>query len=238
MERENNSVKEWARHEIDLAIREDFEIPSEMKEEIDKHYEAAYSAFCSFVDKMEGLDKPGIMKTVFWQLLNNDPLTPIEDIEDEWVFVEGFDPAVSTDNPGFSIYHSKRRPSLYKDVVYDRKMGDIEQVKYSDTERYVCIDVNSERSYSGGMGPVILDEMLPIEMPYSPSGKIKIFTEDFKYYKDNDGDFDTIGIYYFRLPDGEMKKVGRFFKEDPKTHTMVEIDKAEYLARRKRANGI
>lgn len=223
-----NSLKEWAKREIELA-------KNPKNGELDKHYDAAFEAFCKFVDNTYGLDKPGIAKTIFTQLLHEDPLTPIEDNDDDWVFAEGFDPAAGNDNPGWTIYRCKRRSTLFKKVTYDRKTGEEDSVKFSDTGRYVCVDINTEQMYTGGMGSAILDEMIPISMPYSPIGKIKIFTEDFKCHEDFDGDFDTVGILYFRMPDGQMKEIKRFFKEDYKTHEMKEINMTEYLARKKKS---
>lgn len=230
-----NSLKEWARREIDLATAGEMREAPEMKEELDNHYEAAYQAFCDFVDRTEGLDKPGIAKTIFTQLLHEEPLVPIEDNEEDWVIVEGFDPAAGNENPGWSIYQCKRRSTLFKKVTYERKTGEVEDTRFSDTGRAVCMDINSNQMYTGGMGPAVLDEAIPVTMPYQPMGKIRIFTEDFKCHKDFDGDFDTVGILYFRMADGQMKNVMRFFKEDYKTHEMVEIDKTEYFARKKKA---
>lgn len=227
------TILEWARREIDLATAgEDFDL----KEEIDKHYEAAYQAFCDFCKHVEGLDKPGIVKTIFTQLLNENPLTPIENNEDDWDFVEGFDPehddSYDDQNPEYSFYRCNRRPSLWKKVTYGSESA---RIRYSDMERSVCVDVNSENMYTGGMGPVVLDEMYPINLPYSPIGKIKIFTEDFKCHEDFDGDFDTVGILYFRMPDGQVKEVKRYFKEDHKIHEMIEIGLTEYLSRKKKS---
>lgn len=235
----SNSLKEWALREVKLATEgTSKDVPAEMKGEMDKHYEVAYRAFCDFIDRAEGLDKPGIAKTIFTQLLHEEPLTPIEDNEDDWVFVGGFDPAEGNDNPGWTIYQCKRRSSLFKKVTCGRKDGEKDEIKFSDMGRYVCIDINTEQMYTGGMGSAILDEMIPISMPYSPLGKIKIFTEDFKCHEDFDGDSDTVGILYFRMPDGQMKEIKRFFKEDYKTHEMKEIGMTEYLARKKKAEGL
>lgn len=220
-------LKNWALKEIDLA--------KGSNDEAHEYYNAAYLAFCDLLDRTCRLDNPGIAKTIFTQLLLENPLTPIEDNEDDWVFADGFDPASGNENPGWTIYQCKRRSSLFKKVIYDRKTGDVEHVKFSDTKRYVCVDINTEDIYTGGMGPVILDEMFPISMPYSPLDKIKIFTEDFKYHEDFNGDFDTVGVLYFRFPDGKMKQIKRFFKKDHKTHEMKEINITEYLARQKKA---
>lgn len=231
----SNSLKEWALREVKLATEgTSKDVPAEMKGEMDKHYEAAYRSFCDFIDRTEGLDKPGIAKTIFTQLLHEEPLTPIEDNEDDWVFAGGFDPAAGNDNPGWTIYQCKRRSTLFKKVTYDRKTGEVNETRFSDAGRAICIDINTNQMYTGGMGQVVLDEMMPVEIPYQPIGKIKIFTEDFKCHGDFKGDIDTVGVLYFRMADGQMKEIKRFFKEDHKTHQMVEINMTEYLGRKKK----
>lgn len=236
----NNANREWARKEVELAI-EAAEITGVLSEQenkinkdVKKHYETAFAVFEDFLDKTEGLDAPDIVKSILAQLLRGDTLTPIDDNEEDWNFISGFDPVAKNDNPGYSIYLSERRPSLIKKVSYERETGDVVSTIYTDTERAVCIDINTNGVYTGGFGLAILDEMFPIAMPYQPDGKIKIFYEDFKYYRDSE-DADTIGILYFRMPDGKMEEVKRFFKKDPKTHVMIEINRTEYFTRKQKS---
>lgn len=228
-------MKEWARREVDLAkayLNVEDQI---VKETISEEYEAAYRSYCDFLDEYEKLENTKIIKTVFTQLLHEENLSPIVDSEDDWILVEGFDPAAGGDNPGWSIYQCKRRGSMFKKVVYDRKTGEVDEITFRDIDRAVCIDINKpDYMYTGGMGPLVLDEMIPITLPYSPCGKIRIFTEDFKYHEDQEGDLDTVGVLYFRMPDGTMKEVKRYFKEDHETKQMVEITQLEYLSRKKR----
>lgn len=226
----SNELALWARREVDLVIG------PRANEEINKYYEAAFQSFCKFLEFTEGLDKPGIAKTIFTQLLNEDPLTPIEEnVEEDWIAVAGFDPAAGTENPGFTVYQNRRRSTLFKRVTYNRKTGKGEEVKYTDSGRYTCIDIDTERMYIGGMGSMVLDEMMPITFPYSPIGKIKIFTEDFKAFQDCEEDFDTVGVLYIRDTSGRMIEVKRFFKQDHKTKEMVEIDINEYISRKQKS---
>lgn len=228
-------MKEWAKREVDLAKAllndEDLDARETMSEE----YEAAYRSYCNFLDEYENLDNAVIIKTVFMQLFHEENLSPIVDSEDDWTLVAGFDLAVGCDNPGWAIYQCKRRSSLFKKVVYDRKTGENDKITFRDIDRAVCIDINKpDCMYTGGMGLMVLDKMMPITLPYSPGGKIRIFTEDFKYHEKHDGDLDTVGVLYFRMPDGTMKEVKRYFKEDHESKQMVEINQTEYLSRKKR----
>lgn len=228
-------MKEWARREVDLAKERLNDKDQIVKEMVFEEYEAAYRSYCNFLDEYEKLENTKIIKTVFSQLLHEENLSPIVDSEDDWTLVEGFDPAVGNDNPGWSIYQCKRRSSMFKKVTYDRKTGEVDEITFRDIDRAVCIDINkADCMYTGGMGPLVLDEMMPITLPYSPCGKIRIFTEDFKYHEDCEGDLDTVSVLYFRMPDGTMKEVKRYFKEDHETKQMVEITQSEYLSRKKR----
>lgn len=228
-------MKEWARREVDLA-KSWLNVKDETaKEMVSEEYEAAYRSYCNFLDEYEKLENTKIIKTVFMQLLHEENLSPIVESEDDWVLVEGFDPAAGNENPGFSIYQCKRRNSVFKKVTYDRKTGEEESVAFRDIDRAVCIDINKpDTMYTGGMGPLLLDEMMPITLPYSPCGKTRIFTEDFKYHEEYEGDMDTVGVLYFRMPDGTMKEVKRYFKEDHESKQMVEITQSEYLSRKKK----
>ena len=226
-------MKEWARREVDLAKTWLNDEDPEAKETMSEEYEAAYRSYCNFLDELEKLEDTKIIKTAFAQLLHEENLSPIVDSEDDWTLVE--DPAPGKDNPGWIIYQCKRRSSLFKKVAYDRKSGEVDEITFRDFDRAVCIDINKpDCMYTGGMGPLLLDEIMPITLPYSPCGKTRIFTEDFKYHEEYEGDMDTVGVLYFRMPDGTMKEVKRYFKEDHESKQMVEISQSEYLSRKKR----
>lgn len=230
-----DKLKEWARREVDLAKTWLNVEDPDAKEKVSEEYEAAYRSYCNFLDEFEKLKSIKIIKTVFTQLLHEENLSPIVDSDEDWILAEGFDPAAGNENPGFSIYQCRRRNSLFKKVTYDRKTGEEDEVTFRDIDRAVCVDINKpDCMYTGGMGPLVLDEMIPITLPYSPCRKIRIFTEDFKYHEEHEGDIDTVGVLYFRMPDGSMQEVKRYFKEDHKTKQMVEINLTEYLSRKKR----
>ena len=225
-------MKEWARREVDLAKTWLNDEDPEAKETMSEEYEAAYRIYCNFLDELEKLKDTRIIKTAFTQLLHEENLSPIVDSEDDWTLVE--DPAPGNDNPGWTIYQCKRRSSLFKKVAYDRKSGEVDEITFRDMDRAVCIDINKpDCMYTGGMGPLLLDEMMPITLPYSPCGKTRIFTEDFKYHEEYESDMDTVGVLYFRMPDGTMKAVKRYFKEAHESKQMVEISQSQYLSRKK-----
>lgn len=219
-------MKARARHEVDLAIAEN---ESDHMDELDKIYETALDLYCDFIDgTVEAQIPERMVRSVLSQLMDENPLTPIEDIEDEWKLVEGID----STGTGTQIYKSKRRPSLYKNVI---RSGEKEEIHFSDTGRAFCVDINTGRKRNWGIGITVLDEMMPITFPYEPLGKIKIYEETIKRCSAlEEGYDDTIGILYFRLPDGKMINVSRFFTND--CGKMKEIDLETYKKIKKEAD--
>ena len=115
--------------------------------------------------------------------------------------------------------------SLFKDVYPDGS------VKYSDIDRARCVNVDDERNVFYGYGCRILDEILPIQMPYSPSSKqYKIYCKEFLYDEDG-GDFDTLGVLYAISPEGEKINIERYFKDVKDEPSWVEIQEDEYFYR-------
>ena len=210
----------WATREIELFNKD---TDPTLRDNMYKYSDAALQAYGKITNICEDIDKPGVMKSLLIQLLNDCALTPIEDTEEVWVLVE------NDDNGKYSIYQCKRRSSLFKKITHS---GDKDEIEYSDADRYVCIDINNGTNYTGGIGSKILDEIYPITMPYSPFGKIKIFTESFKYHKESISD-DTEGVLYFKMDTGSMIKINRFFKKDSSNGKYIEIEESEYKARKK-----
>lgn len=228
---EANKVLDWANNEIAIATKDE-------TDGVKKHYDVALTVFATFVELTESLESPGVVKTILTQLLHEDPLSAIDaDNEEDWFIIGGFDPAEGNDNPGFTMYQCKRRASLFKKVTYNRKTGEVDEIKFSDSARAVCFDIDTEEMYQGGIAQAVFDEMIPIQFPYSPIGKYRIFTEEFKAHKETEEN-DTVGVLYIRDTDGRMTEVKRFFKVDHKTKEYVEIDRNEYFSRRKKSRSL
>lgn len=215
-------LKKWAQREVELVLD---------GSESDELFTKGYNAFCIFLNGITNAQKIAPIAAIFNQLLNGIVLSPIEDNDEDWMLATGLDPSFDIKAHGWSIYECKRRPSLMKKVFYNKK-GEIEKTEYTDTERAICIDIGTSQTYTGGPGFIVLDEVLPITMPYYPMGKIKIFTEEFCYHKNFEEDSDTIAVLYFRMDDGQMKEIKRFFKKGPETKEIIEINWSEYAARK------
>lgn len=214
------NMKEWAKQEIDIAIKRE-------RGSSDHDgwgygcacYESAYKAFCSLLE--DGHSGMGIAftKNTLNRLIEGKPLTPIEDTPDIWNVVWERD-------DGSITYQCKRMSSLFKTILPDGA------IDYSDVDRFICVDKDHPNSaYRSSFINRRVSELYPITMPYMPTNKpMTVFTSDFLYDEGN-GDFDTTAIWYVLEPDGKKNDINRFFKEDK--DDFVEIDRAEYDEREK-----
>lgn len=94
---------------------------------------------------------------------------PIRDIDEEWELDE------KGSNENFKLFQAKRWPGLFKIINKEGK------VKYTDFERFDCIDINNlSHKYQSTVGRMTLDELHPIEFPYQPGNVFKIYIEQFE----------------------------------------------------------
>ena len=135
-----------------------------------------------------------ITKNILNRLIEGRPLTPIYDTDDSW------EPVWE------NHWQHKRMSSLFKTILPDGTMH------YTDVNRFVGIDIHNGSSWHSSLVDRIMDEYFPVKMPYCPGNAIKVYTEDFLSL-DGNGDFDTKGIFYAVLPDGEIFNINRFFTD-------------------------
>lgn len=210
----------WAENEVELACKR--EAPDRKPGEWDYGcacYESALKAFQSLVEDGHSGMSIGFTKAILNHLIDHKPLTPIEDTDDIWSF-RGKDK-----EKGSTMYQCKRMSSLFKTIYADGT------VKYSDFDRCVCVSIdNPNYPFHIGLVKKIIYEMYPITMPYIPEDKpYKVYIEDFLTDSQN-GDFDTVGIFYVITPNEERVEINRFFKES--NDGFVEITQSEYLERK------
>lgn len=215
------STINWAENEIEIVRNRLKSSPEEEGFENDYIlgcYESAFKAFKSLLEDGHSGMSIYITKSILIRLIDGRPLNDIQDTEDVWNEVSGLSKDVKE-------YQCSRMSSLFKKVYPDGS------VKYNDIHRSVCVNVDDPRNVFHGYGCRILDEMLPIEMPYSPSSKqYKIYCKEFLYDEDG-GDFDTLGVLYAISPEGEKINIERYFKDVKGTPGWVEINSDEYLYR-------
>lgn len=216
------TMTEWAENEVKLACKR--ENPDRKEDEWDYGcacYESALKAYKSLMEDGHSGFSFGMTKQILMRLCEGRPLTPIENMEDEWIKCEWR----KSDN--YETYRAVRMSSLFKDVYPDGTEI------ISDVERFTCFNINNPNiTYGSGLVSRIMREMFPIKFPYSGEN-FKVYCEDLltdpKY-----GDFDTVGIFYTIMPDGEKNEINRFFKEAG--NGWEEIDISEYNRRKIIAN--
>lgn len=160
-------------------------------------------------------------KQILMRMIDGEPLTPIEDTDDIWE-------ERPRGRDDYKTYQCKRMYSLFK-YIYDDGTA-----KYSDVNRIICCDIlNPESTWYNGFVRNIVDEMFPITMPYMPENKpYKVYCEEFLTNPKN-GDYDTLGVMYMVIPNGERVGINRYFKDGEKSFD--EIDFEEYMERYKKA---
>lgn len=214
-------ISEWLNREINISL--DHAKTPEEEDYILAAQAAVYRAFYRIGDKPDiDLDK---LRNLIIDMLYQRPLSPIEDVEESWELID--------EREGLRQYQCVRYPSLVKGV--DVETG---KTRYIDQNRYVCVDVNDpEKIWTGGIGAKVLDELVPITMPYEPpSIPIRVYVESFLYnYR-----FETVAVAYFLMPDNQLIDVYRYFKREPKhespnarqAQSFIPIDSSEYYARK------
>ena len=221
------SMTEWAEREVALACKK--ENPKRQPGEWDYGcacYESALKAYKSLMEDEHTGFSFGITKSILIRLLDEKPLTPIEDGPDEWNGV--------TRNPVDNSleFQCKRMSSLFKTVYADGS------IKYHDINRTTVTYMNNPTSHwHSGMASRMIDEMFPITMPYNPPSKgYTVYCEEF-LVDPAKGDYDTVGYLYAIDPTGEKIELNRYYKED-ENHQFVEISDVEYYERKLAAHDI
>lgn len=221
-----SKMLDWAKREVEIACEKE---NSNRKEgEFDYGcacYKSALKAFESLCEDGHSGFSINITKNILNRLIDGQPLTPIEDTNDDW--------NVCYENDEVTQYQCKRMSSLFKYVYADGTF------KYSDINRSYCVSIHdSNNTYNFGLVRRIIDEMFHITIPYMPGKSIKVYCDDFLTDKKN-GDFDTVGVFYaLKTVNGNQEKIeiNRFFRapEVDEEDTWIEISKEEYYERNER----
>ena len=179
-------------------------------------YESALKAFKSLMGDGHSGFSIGLTKQILNRLIDGKPLTPSEDIPENWG--EG-----KNGGEGKITFQCKRISALFKDVYEDGK------IEYHDVNRVSCININHPTyEYHSSLVSRLMHEMFPIKLPYSGE-EYTVYCEDFLVDRKN-GDFDTYGIFYAIKPDGERVELNKFYKEAERD--WEEISAEEYQERK------
>lgn len=214
------SMLDWAKKEVEIACAR--ERGNKEKSEWDYGcacYESALKAFESLMEDNHSGFSINVTKQILNRLIEGKPLTPIEDTDDIWNEVGGY-------NDGCKHYQCSRMSSLFKDIQGDGA------VKYMDTDRIRCFNIdNPEVSYYSGLVANIINDKFPITMPYVPKNPIKVYCQELLTDRNN-GDFDTAAILYAVLPDDQKVDIQRYFKESEtgwKEISLYEYNDRKYM---------
>ena len=217
------NMTEWAKKEVEIACEKERagQDPSEWDYGV-ACYESALKAYKSLMEDGHSGMSISITKGILNKLIDEKPLTPIEDTPDIWYERCVFKGEI------IESYQCRRMSSLFKDVYKDGTF------KYTDVNRVLCFYNNDNIPWHNGMVREIIDEMFPITMPYYPSDSYKVYCTEFLTDEAN-GDYDTIGILYVKKGNGDEKiNIHRYFKDGP-DGKMVEITTREYIERKLKA---
>lgn len=159
-----------ARNEVELAIK--FENAGSkanpmQSEYVDMCYLSALKAFESVAnDDHTGLSWQ-ITAQILNRLMNDLPLSPIDDVPDVW--------QLSEYNSDYKHFNCKRYHSLFKVVRDD---GVVSSATYHDLKRQYCVDVDDPNTTFASDIDGVVDEIAPIKFPYMPSTeKYKVFVK-------------------------------------------------------------
>ena len=159
------SMTQWAEREIAAACKR--ENPNWDGKSFDygcSCYQSALKAYKSLMDDGHSGYSFSITRNILKKLLDEIPLSPITD---EDFFSDKYESLESEEGLKKRRLKSRiqcpRRSSLFR---YKDLKGN---VKYTDIDRYYCINAeNPSDTFSGGIANFI-DKLYPITMPYIPS---------------------------------------------------------------------
>ena len=212
------SMTEWAENEVRLACKK--ENPDWDGESFDYGcacYQSALKAYKSLCEDGHSGMSFGFTKNILIRLMNEKPLTPIEDIPESWILV-------CVDDDGTKKYQCNRMHSLFKYISPDGT------INYSDINSYYCKDLITGLTYHGGGAIDILSKYVkPVTFPYyPPDKKYVLYTAEWLTDRKN-GDFDTKAYLSIDTPEGENITVNEFWGEI--NGNWQQISKSEYTVR-------
>lgn len=186
-------MKNWAEHEVELAIKKETAQEDYMNGYIEMCYKSALKAFNELCDEGHSGMSIQITKSILCRLIDGKPLTAIEDTPDVWT-------EFRTEKNGTKHFQCGRMSSLFKTVD---KNGN---VTYDDIHRVVCKAVgNNNICYSSALVSDVIDKMYPLGMPYFPSDRsYVVLVEEANCYKH---------LISVTTPEGEVVSINRYFDD-------------------------
>lgn len=204
------SMTQWAEREIAAACKR--ENPNWDGKSFDygcSCYQSALKAYKSLMDDGHSGYSFSITRNILKKLLDEIPLSPITD---EDFFSDKYESLESEEGLKKRRLKSRiqcpRRSSLFR---YKDLKGN---VKYTDIDRYYCINAeNPSDTFSGGIANFI-DKLYPITMPYIPSSeRFKVYVKYWLTDKSH-GDFDVQEVIGYKDQQGQWHDYSKLIYDD------------------------
>lgn len=204
------SMIEWAKEEVKIACKK------ESSEYGRACYASALKAFESLCNDGHSGMSYCCTRNILKRLLDEKPLTPIEDTPDIWIQL----------NEEGDSFQCKRLNSLFKDIGPDGA------VTYNDISRVDCCNADIYKTgvfYNRFLAERAEKIIGPIEFPYCPSTTpYKIYVRDYLIDKKN-GDFDTYWISHLLYPNGKKVTIDEWWTLDPDDSSKWTQVDADYI---------
>ena len=208
------TMTDWAEREVEIFLEN---LKKSIKEDDDfKYSESIYNDALKVYKLLMSQGHSGFSYStvcyILKKLMTNIPLTAITGKDEEWT------PTPCEVSESFKLFQNIRHYSLFKEVYTDGT------VRYTDVDRYVCIDMETNGNFSFRKAEDILDGLFPITMPYEPKEEqFKIRTR--RRYKDND-----IGIHVLDIltPFGSVIYIDKYFDKISDEKQIKEISMKKF----------
>lgn len=198
---------DWAWRELHHAMSPDCSTYARLM------LESAFRAYCSLLNDGHSGYSWSVTAMLLNRLAHRLPLSPVTD-KDEWFESEPLDKDCDC-----KLYSTPRYPGLYKKVFTDGS------IVYHDANRAEGIEADNLVSYNSRLVSEMVDEYLPITLPYYPSSsKVRVFTRSHldKGFPGDNGDFNRTEVLYLVTPVGVKIDIYRTFVT-PEYGDVVEI---------------
>ncbi len=222
--------KEWANKEAEhvvkyVTMKYGNNIP--MTECYEMVVNEAVKIFNELEDIQHTEESKVMVKRFLSRLIEDKPLSPIEDKDDMWDEVGSH----AVEDSEITLYINKRLRTLYKREVRDIKKDVLIEKTYHDPTRVTCINTIDGKEVILSLVDDYVDEYFPIKFPYFPTDKYVVEVIMFNHKNPlEDGVEDTISIETIIDPDHRVTFPGAYYALNEERYWRG-IDSPEYYKR-------
>lgn len=222
--------KEWANKEAEYVAKHVmFTYGNNVP--INKCYETVVNEAVKLFNELEDLphteESKVMIKRFLSRLIEDKPLSPIEDRDDMWDEV-----GVNTgEDSEVTLYINKRLRTLYRREVRDIKKDVLIEKTYHDPTRVTCVNITNGKEVTLSLVNDYVDEYFPIKFPYFPTDKYVVKVIMFNHKNPlEDAEEDTISIETIIDPDHRATFPGAYYALNEERY-WCGIDSPEYYKR-------